>query len=86
MLCHDDRRCLNGIRSGKEKGEAGIVQTKIRSMLFGESANEKMVNGMPKTHAAVSHMGKEQIKHPCLEKDGAASYLLQPRVQREGVS
>ena len=45
-----------------------------------------MVNGMPKTHAAVSHMGKEQIKHPSLEKDGAASCLLQPRVQREGVS
>ena len=35
-----------------------------------------MVNGMPKTHAAVSHMGKEQIKHPSLEKDGAASGII----------
>ena len=40
VLCHDDRRCLNGIRSGEERGDRYSVDQNLVHA-FSESTNER---------------------------------------------
>lgn len=40
VLCHHDRRCLNGIKSGEEKGDRYSVDQNLVHA-FSESTNER---------------------------------------------